>query len=293
MGRSGASMSVGGPGSAGPEQHGTDVITMDGSVTARPPGGRGAKRPVRAAVGRGGGGAAPGPGGAGAGGDGANVAPVPGGGAAVSDGGSVAAGAVWGALVAAHDDEALSVMALMRRAGASRAEVERALERFEAAALVLCVPGGRRAGLGWMLAGGVREGLGIAQDTPTSGGYGHAGALAVTGPAASGAEPGAAVAEVDLSVSRGRVVDRMVKPPRLAKGELEARVLATLRKCYPEEFGPLGLSREIGGYSSGAVSNALVRLHAKGRILQTCLAPKRYAALPPQAQDDSEQHRAS
>lgn len=266
---------------------------MDGSVTARPPGGRGAVRAVRAADGRGGGGAAPGRGGAGAGGDGADVTPVPGAGSAVPDGGSVAAGAVWGALVAARDDEALSVSALVRRASATRAEVERALERFEAAALVLRVSRGHRAGAGWMLAGGVRQGLGIAQDTPTSGGYGHAGALLAASPAANGTAPGAALAEADLPVSQGPVVGRVVKPPRLAKGELEAKVLSTLRTLYPQEFGPLGLSREIGGYSSGAVSNALVRLHAKGRILQTCLAPKRYAALPPEAHDDSGQQRAA
>ena len=266
---------------------------MDGSVAARPPGGRGDVRPVRAADGRGGGGAVPGPGGAGAGGDGADVAAASGVGSVVPDGGSVAAGAVWGALVVARDDEALSVSALVRRAGVSAAEVERALERFEAAALVLRVPRGRRAGVGWMLAGGVRQGLGIAQDAPALGGYGRAEALPTTSRAASGATSRPGVAEADLPVSQGAVVGPVLKPPRLAKGELEAKVLATLRRLYPQEFGPLGLSREIGGYSSGAVSNSLVRLHAKGRIVQTCLAPKRYAALPPEAEEDTAQQRAA
>jgi hypothetical protein len=89
-------------------------------------------------------------------------------------------------------------------------------------------------------------------------------------------------------------VGRVVEPPRLTKGELEARVLSTLRTLYPQELGPLGgLSREIGGYSSGAVSNALVRLHAKGRILQTCPAPKRYTALPPEAREEGALHHAA
>lgn len=285
-------MSVAGPGSAGPGRHGTDVITMNGSETARPPGGRGAARPVRAADGSGGDGGAPEPGGAGAGGDGPDVAPVADAGATVPDGGSVAAGAVWGALVAARDDEALSVTTLMRRASANRAEVERALERFEAAELVLRIPRGRRAAVGWMLAGGVRQGLGLAQARSAADGYGPAllTAASPAGPAAQGA--GQPVAEADLPVSQIPAVGAVRKPPRLAKGELEAKVLTTLRTQYPQEFGPLGLSREIGGYSSGAVSNALERLHTRGLIMQTCLAPKRYAALPPEAAD-SEQPNAA
>jgi DNA-binding MarR family transcriptional regulator len=204
----------------------------------------------------------------------------------VPDGGSVAAGAVWGALVAAHDDEALSAAMLARRARVTAAEVARALERFEAAELVLRIPRGRRVGVGWMLAGGVREGLGITQAAPAPGGYGHGPALLDAIGRSADAGPVAPVAEADLPLPQRSAA--LPKPPRLAKGELEARTLATLHTRYPQEFGPLGLSRELGGYSSGAVSNALERLHTKGLIVQTSQAPKRYAALPPEAASDED-----
>lgn len=262
---------------------------MGGSMSLRPPGGGGVARPERGADGRGGGGGVAGPDGAGAGGDGADVAAVvPGGGSVVPDGGSVAAGAVWGALVAARDDEALSVSALARRAGASVAEAARALERFEAAELVLRVPRGRRAGVGWMVAGGVRQGLGITQTAAAPGGYGHGPALLDALNSATGAPAPVAEADLPLLPRPGA----LLKPPRLAKGELEARVLATLRERHPEEFGPLGLSRQIGGYSSGAVANALERLCKRGQVLLTCQAPKRYAALPPEAADGGQEHAA-
>lgn len=261
---------------------------MDGSMDPRPPGGRGATRPVRAADGRRGANGALGPRAAGTGGDGADVAPMADSGSAVPDGGSVAAGAVWGALMAARDDEAPSVAALAQRAGASRVEVERALERFEAAALVLRVPRGQRAGAGWMLAGGVRDGLGVTQVPSTVNGDGQGPALLATVTPVAGVVPdgaGQPVTQAEPPVSLAPSVRPVLKPPRLAKGELEAKVLAALRAHHPQEFGPLSLSREIGGYSSGAVSNALERLHAKGRILRTCEAPKRYASLPPEAAD--------
>ncbi len=247
---------------------------MDGSLVPRPPGGRGVARPVRAADGRGGGGGAPGPGGAGSGDDAAGAAAVP-------DGGSVAAGLVWGVLTAAVDP--LSVGALASAASVPKSAVLRALERFEAAALVLRVPRGRNASDLWVLAGGVREGIGITTHASSPGGYGH-------GPALLAATQNSGVArtvpEADLPVTDGLRPDGagpLVKLPRLAKGELEAKVLAMLRERYPQEFGPLGLSRELGGYSSGAVSNSLERLAGKGLVLLTGQAPKRYAALPPEA----------
>lgn len=261
-------------------------MAMDGSTVARPPGGRGAAGPLRVVDGCDPDGGAPVPRAAGNGGR-EPAAPGANAGLAVPDGGSVAAGSVWGALLAARDDEALSAADLAARAGASQADTERALERFAAAELVLRVPRGRRAAPGWMLAGGVRAGLGIAQTGSDAGGYGHGPALpmADAAPRVPEGEGPAAVAGANLPAGRMPSAVPVRKPPRLAKGELEARVLAALRARYPEEFGPLALSREIGGYSSGAVSNALERLHAKGRVLQTCLAPKRYAALPPEAAD--------
>jgi DNA-binding MarR family transcriptional regulator len=200
---------------------------------------------------------------------------------------------VWRALVSADPDQALSVNALAERAGMSRAQVERALDRFEAADLVLRVPLGKHAAPGWMLAGGVREGVGIAHSAPDPTGYGHAAALLANDSGAKFAGLVEAVAEDALSVTPrtgSYAVGRVRKPPRLAKGELEAKVLAVLRERCPQEFGPLGLSRELGGYSSGAVSNALDRLHTKGLIQQTCPAPKRYAALPTDAVKGGQEH---
>ena len=67
---------------------------------------------------------------------------------------------------------------------------------------------------------------------------------------------------------------------RLRKGELEAMVLTELRGRYPEELGPTGLSHLLGGYSSGAITNCLVRLVVKAQVECTCEAPKRYRAVP-------------
>ena len=253
---------------------------MDGSLAPRPAGGRGTARPGRGADGRGGGGGAPGSGGAGSGDDAA--------GAAVPDGGSVAAGLVWGVLTAA--EEPLSVGALASAASVPESAVAQALERFEAAALVLRVPRGRSASDLWVLAGGVREGIGITARASAGGGYGHGPALLRGADGAAGCDV-VAVSEADLPVTDGLRLggaEPLVKLPRLAKGELEAKVLALLRARYPQEFGPLGLARELGGYSSGAVSNALERLAGKSLVLLTGEAPKRYAALPPEAASGEE-----
>jgi hypothetical protein len=68
---------------------------------------------------------------------------------------------------------------------------------------------------------------------------------------------------------------------RLAKGELRDMVLTALQHHYPAEFGPTGLAKLLGGYSNGAITNALAKLAAQHLIVLTCQAPKRYAALPP------------
>lgn len=67
---------------------------------------------------------------------------------------------------------------------------------------------------------------------------------------------------------------------RLRKGELEALVLKELRRRYPEELGPTGLSHLLGGYSSGAITNCLLRLQVRAQVECTCQAPKRYRAVP-------------
>jgi hypothetical protein len=66
--------------------------------------------------------------------------------------------------------------------------------------------------------------------------------------------------------------------PRLAKGALEALVLDHLKKHPSVEFTPTELSNKLHR-SSGAISNALERLTAKGSAVETKDAPRtfRYA----------------
>lgn len=67
--------------------------------------------------------------------------------------------------------------------------------------------------------------------------------------------------------------------PRLGKGGLEALVLDHLKKHPSVEFTPTELSNKLHR-SSGAISNALERLTAKGNAVETKDAPRtfRYAA---------------
>ena len=78
---------------------------------------------------------------------------------------------------------------------------------------------------------------------------------------------------------------------RLAKGELRDMVLTALQDHYPAEFGPTGLAKLLGGYSNGAITNALAKLAAQHLIVLTCQAPKRYAALPPDRRETPDADR--
>jgi predicted transcriptional regulator len=70
--------------------------------------------------------------------------------------------------------------------------------------------------------------------------------------------------------------DTVGKQPRLAPGALEGQVEDYLRAHPDDEFGPAAIAKKLAR-SSGAVSNALDRLVAKGTAVQTKASPKRYA----------------
>lgn len=70
--------------------------------------------------------------------------------------------------------------------------------------------------------------------------------------------------------------DTVGKQPRLAPGALEGKVEDFLRAHPDDEFGPAAIAKKLAR-SSGAVSNALDRLVAKGTAVQTKASPKRYA----------------
>ncbi|MHB1800188.1 MAG: MarR family transcriptional regulator [Actinomycetes bacterium] len=64
---------------------------------------------------------------------------------------------------------------------------------------------------------------------------------------------------------------------RSGKGELRSLVLGYLRE-HPGEHSPTTVAKALGGRSSGAVGNALVRLVELGDAIQACQTPRRYQA---------------
>ncbi len=198
-----------GPDRPGPADTDTDVIMM-GRVNAARSAAPGRTRPAvwRAAPGSDGG-----AGGAGSGGHGATPAD-PAGVVFPAGSGAHAARLVWGVLTAAVDP--LSATAIGLSATVAPQLAHRALEYFERAGLVLCIPdedSGRGArGKLWVLAGGVREGLDVAaaaaEAKPAPGGYGHGPALlaeAAVGHPAQAPDLGGQGAEDGCRTATGRV----------------------------------------------------------------------------------------
>lgn len=70
--------------------------------------------------------------------------------------------------------------------------------------------------------------------------------------------------------------------PRLRKGELRTLVLDQLNANPDAEHTASALSKTLGR-SSGAISNALVRLCLDGQAIETCSRPRRYGAAPRKA----------
>lgn len=243
-------MDGGGPGQAGIACYGMDVIAMADKVrTTRKTGGRAAGTADGAVT---------------------AVAPPPAADSATAQRvplpagvpGGQAAARVWDVLLGA--DEQMTATAVTVAAGVSRATVSATLAALEKAAVVLRIPGERARGKAdlWVLAGGVRQGQGVAQS--------NAATVAAAESAQSAAVPTAALCPVS-----GR--------PKRERGQLESEVLGVLVAEYPAEFGPTALSRKLDGASSGAIANALEKLSALGKVLRTCEAPKRYRALEPPA----------
>lgn len=67
-------------------------------------------------------------------------------------------------------------------------------------------------------------------------------------------------------------------PRRLARGELQALVLRTLRDQAPQPLGVVALARLAGGRSQGAVADACERLVKQDLIQMTFDGGRRYAA---------------
>jgi hypothetical protein len=72
------------------------------------------------------------------------------------------------------------------------------------------------------------------------------------------------------------------KADRLAPGALRGMVEDHLRDHPGEQFGPTAIANELGGKSSGAVSNALDKLVADGVAVKTQDKPRRFALAPAQ-----------
>lgn len=179
--------------------------------------------------------------------------------------GGRAARSVWGVLVGA--DAEMTATAITVAAGVARATVSTTLNALEKAGAVLRIPGDAKSGTPdlWVLAGGVREGRGIA----------YTGTAADPATLAA-AEPPAPLPDVaPMCPVSGR--------PKRERGQLETEVLGVLVAEYPAEFGPTALSRKLDGASSGAIANALEKLNGLGKVLRTCDAPKRYRAMDPPA----------
>lgn len=70
------------------------------------------------------------------------------------------------------------------------------------------------------------------------------------------------------------------KKARLAPGGLRGMVEDYLRDHPGEQFGPTAIAKELGGKSSGAVSNALDKLVEDGVAVKTQDKPRRFALAP-------------
>ena len=74
---------------------------------------------------------------------------------------------------------------------------------------------------------------------------------------------------------------------RLAAGELAAIVSALLAAHPDIEYTPAMLSHMLGGRSSGAIHNVLVKMVQAGAAVLTCDKPRRYRHATPQVSNES------
>ncbi|GGL20628.1 hypothetical protein [Nocardia jinanensis] len=78
----------------------------------------------------------------------------------------------------------------------------------------------------------------------------------------------------------GQNSEESPNPDKLASGALRGLVEDHLRDNPGEEFTPHQIANALGGRSSGAVHNALVKLAKTGIAEQTCDRPKKFALTP-------------
>ncbi|SDN05653.1 hypothetical protein [Allokutzneria albata] len=97
-------------------------------------------------------------------------------------------------------------------------------------------------------------------------------------------EPGATEDTVPVSSDdcddSGPLPDGETKLQRLAPGTLRGMVEDYLRDHPGEEFGPTAIAKDLGGKSSGAVSNALDKLVIDGTAVKTNDNPRRFTLAP-------------
>lgn len=111
----------------------------------------------------------------------------------------------------------------------------------------------------------------------------------------SGHEP-ATASLTDSDAAAGAVMNRPCaagestpggRAGRLAAGELAAMVAAVLAAHPDIEYTPTMLSHLLGGRSSGAIHNVLVRMVQVGAAVRTCDKPKRFRHASPQTSNGS------
>lgn len=203
-----------------------------------------------------------------------DAAPGP---AGVGGAGLTAPDRVWEVLLTGIDP--VGVRELTARAGVTRVEAVEAVLAFEAAGYLLHIPSVRGSHPHpdlWVLAGGVREELGVADAV-------RAGLLEklAAAPSPEQAEPADSAWRAGGAASPPVPVGEVTGIPVLPRGGLPKLVLEVLVAAYPQELGCLGISQRLGGRSMGAIRGAAEELCRAGTAVCTDPAVKRYAALRP------------
>ena len=195
--------------------------------------------------------------------------------AAADVGNGADADGVWAVLLERHDP--VSAQELAAASELKYTTALAALLAFEQAGYVLRIPdagGSRPHPELWVLAGGVREGLAVADAV-------RAGLLEKLD-SSEPAElpqvlPPRPAPRKQAQVAVGPVTGNLVLP----RGGLKELVLALLVERYPSELGPAGMAKLLDGRSAGAIRNAADALCKEGKLVCTDEAVRRYAALKP------------
>lgn len=166
-----------------------------------------------------------------------------------------------------------SAAALATSLGLARSTTAKALVALESTGHLVREQGGRdgarRLAYRWYVAG-VGHGAGVAAAS------GRAGAeQAERGLASAGLASAEKAATGQAEDGRAGAAD--AEAGRLRRGALSGLVLKVLGAHAGDPLGPVTIARTLGR-SSGAVSNALVRLEASGDVEEVGASPRRYRA---------------